>query len=74
MKRSAVQFLCAELKADIRAFKKRSDIIIRRARIFLKVAEASASFYINSLWAAANAHFDCLEMTDENQCYRKAVM
>lgn len=67
MKKSAFQFLSAELKADIKAFKKRSDIIIEKARRFLKVAEVSAYFCINSLWAAANAHFAYLEMTHENQ-------
>lgn len=67
MKNSAAEFLSAELKADIRAFKKGSDIIIGKARRFLKVAESSAYFYINSLWAAASAHFDYLEMTDENE-------
>lgn len=67
MKKSAVQFLPAELKADMRAFKKGSDIIIRRARKFLKVAEASAYFYTNSLWAVASAQFGRLEMTPKNE-------
>lgn len=67
MKKSAVKFLSAELRADIRAFKKGSDIIIGRARRFLKAAEASAGFYLNSLWAAAYAHFDYLEMTHDDE-------
>lgn len=72
MKKSAVQFLPAELRADIRVFKKGSDIIIKRARRFLKVAETWAWFYLNSLWAAADAHSDYLKVTHDDRVLQES--